>query len=86
MCARDMWYLGVYMCARVHVVSRCVHVCSCTCGVYLCTCVLVYVWCLGVYMCACVCVVSIILIPYFFEQPYLFFTFSKCIKYVRYLL
>ena len=60
----------MYMCARVGVGSRCVHVCLCMCGVYLftcvlvyvrclvCTCVLVYVRCLGVYMCAHVCVVS----------------------------
>ena len=60
--------LEVY--ARVCVGSKCVHVCSCMSGVYLCTCVLVYVWggvymCvlvyvwgLGVYMCARACVVS----------------------------
>ena len=34
--------LDVY--ARVYVGSKCVHVCSCMSGVYLCTCVLVYVW------------------------------------------
>ena len=49
--------LEVY--ARVYVGSNCVHVCSCMSGVYLCTCVLVYVWGLGVYMCARACVVSI---------------------------
>ena len=53
-----VWCLGIYMYARVRVVSRCVHVCLCICGVYLCTCVLVCVWCLGVHMCAHVCVGS----------------------------
>ena len=48
--------LEVY--ARVCVGSKCVHVCSCMSGVYLCTCVLVYVWGLGVYMCVRVCVGS----------------------------
>ena len=28
-----VWCLGVYMCARVGVGSRCVHVCLCMCGV-----------------------------------------------------
>ena len=69
----------MYMCMLVHVWylsgtcvgSKCVHLCSCMSGVYLCTCVLVYVWggvymCvlvyvwgLGVHMCARACVVSI---------------------------
>ena len=35
--------LGVYMYARVRVVSRCVYVCLCMCGVWVCTCVLMYV-------------------------------------------
>ena len=33
--------------------------CSCMSGVYLCTCVLVYVCDLGVYICARACVMSI---------------------------
>ena len=33
MCACACVVFSVYMCARVGVVSRCVHVCLCMCGV-----------------------------------------------------
>ena len=44
----------MYVCGRVCVGSRYVHVCSCRYGIYVCTCVLVYVWGLGMYMCVLV--------------------------------
>ena len=47
--------LSIYMCARVCVVSRYVHVYSCVCdlGVYMCACA--YMVSICVHVCSCMC-------------------------------